>query len=199
MLMPFGRSDAGLGSLSDYRASVIQRMRTLSRAQYGVSTIICWRSHASSAGGDRGARQGEFCAAQALQPTYDPYGHIGHPPAQQWYCRRRASFPRLVEKLGTLMLARDHCGRSEQEIKCYLGAQATVRLREPAANVRSGAHSRFRSDIAPGPKSAGHLPQLETRQAVNRDGFSRINRRPISSDVLVLLHSEFDRLNPWSK
>jgi hypothetical protein len=34
------------------------------------------------------------------------------------------------------MLAQRHCGGSEQEIKCYLGPQATVSTREPAANVR---------------------------------------------------------------
>jgi hypothetical protein len=61
--MPFRRSDAGLERLSVYRASVVQRMRTLSRAHV-VSTIICWRSHSSSVGGDFGAKQGEFFAEQ---------------------------------------------------------------------------------------------------------------------------------------
>ena len=40
MVMPCGRSDAGLESFSDYRASAVQRMRTFSRAQHVVSTII---------------------------------------------------------------------------------------------------------------------------------------------------------------
>ena len=43
-LMPFGQSYAGLESLSVYRASVVQRMRTLSPAQYVGSMIICWCS-----------------------------------------------------------------------------------------------------------------------------------------------------------
>ena len=38
----FGRSDAGLDSLSVDRASVVQRMRAFSRAQHVVSTVICW-------------------------------------------------------------------------------------------------------------------------------------------------------------
>src|SRR6202022_1049715 len=114
LVMCFGRSDAGLECLSVYRGCVVQRMRAFSRAQHVVSTIICWCSH-SSVGGDFGARQGEFFAEQrrddivpnrygdaigglyrvgALQPAHEPY-----PPTQQWYCRRRASFPRLMESL----------------------------------------------------------------------------------------------------
>jgi hypothetical protein len=40
LVMPLGRSDAGLDSLSDYRASVVQRTRAFWRAQHTVSTII---------------------------------------------------------------------------------------------------------------------------------------------------------------
>jgi len=40
--MPCGRSYAGLESLSVYRASAVQRMRTRQRAQYVGSMIICW-------------------------------------------------------------------------------------------------------------------------------------------------------------
>jgi len=79
--MPFRRSAAGLECLSVYRASVVQRMRTFARAQHVVSTIICWCFHAE----------------QALQPAHEPYRHTGTLPAPQWYCRRRASFPRLIE------------------------------------------------------------------------------------------------------
>jgi len=42
--MPFGQSYAGLESLSAYRASVFQRMRTPHRAQYVGSMMICWCS-----------------------------------------------------------------------------------------------------------------------------------------------------------
>jgi hypothetical protein len=97
--MPFGRSDAGLDSFSDYRASVVQRMRKFSRAQHVVSTIICWCFHSSGVGGDFDVKQGGFFAEQALQPAHEPYRHTGTLPAPQWYCRRRASFPRLIESL----------------------------------------------------------------------------------------------------
>jgi hypothetical protein len=50
---------------------------------------------------DFGVKQGESFAGQALQPAHEPYRHIGIPPAQQWCCRRRAGFPRLMESLGT--------------------------------------------------------------------------------------------------
>ena len=68
MVMAFGRSDAGLECLSDYRASVVQRMRAFSRAQHVVSTIICWCSHSSDVGGDFGVN-----AEQLLQPAHEPY------------------------------------------------------------------------------------------------------------------------------
>ena len=71
--MPLGRSDAGLECLSDCRASVVQRLRTFSRAQHVVSTIICWCSHSSDVGGDFGVKQGEFFAEQLLQPAHEPY------------------------------------------------------------------------------------------------------------------------------
>jgi hypothetical protein len=59
-------------------------MRTLSRAQHVVSTLICRCSHSSDVGGDFGVKQGELFAGQALQPAHEPYRHIGIPPAQQW-------------------------------------------------------------------------------------------------------------------
>jgi hypothetical protein len=63
-LMHFGQSYAGLEFLSDYRASVVQRMRTFSRAQHVVSAIICRCSHSSGVDDDFGAKQGEFFAGQ---------------------------------------------------------------------------------------------------------------------------------------
>ena len=71
--MPFGRSDAGLEWLSDFRASVVQGMRTLWRAHDVVSTIACWRSHPSDGDGEFGVKQGEFFAEQLLQPAHEPY------------------------------------------------------------------------------------------------------------------------------
>jgi hypothetical protein len=67
--MPFGRSDAGLECLSD----VVQGLRTFWRAQYVVSTIVCWCSHPSDGDGDFGVKQGEFFAEQLLQPAHEPY------------------------------------------------------------------------------------------------------------------------------
>src|SRR5664279_3214542 len=94
---------------------MVQRLRTGSRAQHVVSTIIFGVVTILAPGGDFGAKPGEFFARQrrddivatsygdaigglyrvaALQPVHDSY-----PPAQQSYCRRRASFPRLVRSL----------------------------------------------------------------------------------------------------
>jgi hypothetical protein len=77
LVMALGRSDAGLERLSDYRASVVDRVRTFSRAQHVVSTIICWCFRASRVSGEFGARQDDCFAEQALQPGHDPYRHIG--------------------------------------------------------------------------------------------------------------------------
>ena len=52
---------------------IVQRMRTFSRAQHVVSTIICWCCHSSHVGGDFGVKQGEFFAEQLLQPAHEPY------------------------------------------------------------------------------------------------------------------------------
>src|SRR6202166_4134173 len=99
LVMPLRRSDAGLDSLSDYRASVVQRTRAFSRAQHVVSTIICWCFRASRVSGEFGARQGEFFAEQALRPRHDPYRHIGTLPRSSGVAVGRASFPRLMEGL----------------------------------------------------------------------------------------------------
>src|SRR5258708_7504825 len=52
-------------------------MRTLSRAQDVVSTIVCWRSRRASAGADFGAKWGEVFTEHALQPAHEPYRHTG--------------------------------------------------------------------------------------------------------------------------
>jgi len=63
-LMPFGQSCAGLESLSVYRASVVQRMRTF------VACAIRWLDdhllvfHLPRRGGEFAAKPGEFFAEQ---------------------------------------------------------------------------------------------------------------------------------------
>jgi hypothetical protein len=116
LVMPFGRSDAGLDSLSDYRASVVQRMRAFSRAQDVVSAVICWCSQASGVDGNFGVSQGGFFAEQALQPAREPYRHIGTLPRSSGVPSPCGFSPSYGE-LGTGMLARRHCRRSLQEIK----------------------------------------------------------------------------------
>src|SRR6266436_9342188 len=95
VVMPLGRSDAGLECLSDYRASVVQRMRTFSRAQHVVSAIICWCFRASRVSGEFRARQGEFFAEQALQPGHDPYRHTGTLPRSTGVAVAERVFPVL--------------------------------------------------------------------------------------------------------
>src|SRR6202043_4112007 len=95
LVMPLRRSDAGLQYRSDYRASVVQRMRTFSRAQHVVSTIICWCCRASRVSGEFGARQGEFFAEQALQPGHDPYRHTGTLPRSTGVAVAERVFPVL--------------------------------------------------------------------------------------------------------
>src|SRR5258708_15693680 len=95
VVMPLGRSDAGLECLSDYRASAVQRMGTFPRAQHVVSTIICWCFRASRVSGEFGARQGEFFAEQALQPGLFPYRHIGTLPRSTGVAVAERVFPVL--------------------------------------------------------------------------------------------------------
>jgi hypothetical protein len=95
-------------------------MRAFSRAQRLVSTIICSFFLSSSGGGCFDVRQAEFFAEQPLRPAHERYSHTDTLPAQLWYCRRRASFSRLIyRKRGTGMLARPHCRRSQKKIKCF--------------------------------------------------------------------------------
>jgi hypothetical protein len=61
------------GCLSDCRASAVQRLRTFSRAQHVVSTIICWCSQSSDVDSDFGVKQGEFFAERLLQAAHEPY------------------------------------------------------------------------------------------------------------------------------
>jgi hypothetical protein len=72
LVMPLGRSDAGLECPSDYRASMVQRMHRFLRAQHVVSTIIYW---SCGVGDDFDLRQGEFFAEQALRPAHERQSH----------------------------------------------------------------------------------------------------------------------------
>lgn len=74
-------------------------MRTFSRTQHVVSTIICRGCHPSDVGSDFGVKQGELFAGQLLQAAHEPY-RIPVPSRAAVVCRRRASFPRLMESLG---------------------------------------------------------------------------------------------------
>jgi hypothetical protein len=80
LVMLFGRSGASLDSLSDYRASWVQRISAFLRAQHVVSTLIYWYSQTSGGGGNFGMKQGGFFAEQTLQPAHEPYRHIGPLP-----------------------------------------------------------------------------------------------------------------------
>src|SRR4051794_16676119 len=65
-LMPFGQSYAGLESLSAYRASVVQHMRTRQRAQDVGSMIILLVFHSQRRGGEFGRKTGRIlCRAAA--------------------------------------------------------------------------------------------------------------------------------------
>jgi hypothetical protein len=70
-------------------------MRTLSRAQHVVSTIICWCCHHSSVGDDFGVKQGELFAEQALQPAHEPYSHTGTLPRSSGVAVAERVFPVL--------------------------------------------------------------------------------------------------------
>jgi hypothetical protein len=95
LVILFGRSDAGSDSLSDYRASVVQRIRAFSRAQHVVSTVSWWCSQTSSVDGNFGVKQGGFFAKRALQPAHEPYRHIGTLPRSSGVAVAERVFPVL--------------------------------------------------------------------------------------------------------
>jgi len=69
-------------------------MRTFSPAQDVVSTIMCCCCHASSVGGDLSAKQSELFAEQASAAS--AWAIPASSLAPHSYCRRWASFPRLI-------------------------------------------------------------------------------------------------------
>jgi hypothetical protein len=80
-------------------------MRTVSRAQHVVSTIICRYSRACRVAGDFAVKQGELFAGQALQPAHEPTRHIGTLPTSSGVAVAVRVFPSYGE-LDTGMLAR---------------------------------------------------------------------------------------------
>jgi len=63
LVMLFGRSDAGLDSLSDYRASVVQRIeRSRCATRRPDDHLLVF--HLQRRGGEFAAKQGEFFAEQ---------------------------------------------------------------------------------------------------------------------------------------
>src|SRR6266849_4765478 len=108
--MPLGRSDAGLESVSAYRASVVQRMRTFSRVQRVVSTIICWCDIVPNR---YGGAIGGLYRVGAPQPAHEPYRHTGPLPCSKWLPSPSEFSPSYIIKLGTGMLTRRHCRRSQ--------------------------------------------------------------------------------------
>ena len=93
--MPFGRSDAGLEPFQSiappwFNACARSRVcNTLPRQSFiGVtsfSIVVAMPSAVCIVSAHR---------SQRMNPTV-----IQVPPTQQWYCRRRAGFPRLIESL----------------------------------------------------------------------------------------------------
>jgi hypothetical protein len=115
-------------------------MRTLSRVQRVVSTIIYWRSHASSISGgfdanglnsSPGSRTttslpivtampSAFCIVSARRsPRMNRAAHTG-PLPRSMVLPSPSEFSPSYIKLGTGMLTPHHCRRSQQEIKCQL-------------------------------------------------------------------------------
>jgi hypothetical protein len=84
-----------LDSLSDYRVSVVQRVRAFSRPQHVVSTIIYGCSRSCGVGGDFDVRQGEFFAEQALRPAHQRQSHTDTLPRSGAVAVAERVFPAL--------------------------------------------------------------------------------------------------------
>jgi hypothetical protein len=68
-------------------------MRSFSRAQHVVSTVIYRFFLSSSAGGDFNVRQVEFFAEQALRPAYERYSHTDTLPRSSGVAVAARVFP----------------------------------------------------------------------------------------------------------
>jgi hypothetical protein len=183
-MMPFGRSDAGLISPSVYRASAVQRMRTLSRVQRVVSTIIYWRSHASSISGGFGANSvnsspgsrtttsfpivtampSAVCIVSARRsPRMNHATHTG-PLPRSMVLPSSSEFSPSYIKLGAGMLTPHHFRRSQQEIKCQLWQAGRCLTRERADATACTEPVTSDASIQGGPRnSVGDLARIRRR------------------------------------
>ena len=111
-------------------------MRTFSRAQDVVSTIMCWCCHASSVGGDLSAKQGEFFAEQASAASHTgilPRAAVVLPSLSEF----SPSYKNLVPEYWRDVIV---AGRSRKSSASF-GTPAIVSFRELAA-VYLAMHER---------------------------------------------------------
>ena len=153
--MPFGQSYAGLESLSVYRASVVQRMRTRQRAQYVGSMIICWCSTcsavvASSPRNRANSLQSNGAItslpvvtaipraawiASALLPAHEPYRHNG-PSRAATVLPWPSGFSPSYMKFGTGSWRDVIVARRTRKSSASFDAPAMVSLRELAGHQK---------------------------------------------------------------
>jgi hypothetical protein len=149
--MPFGQSYAGLESLSVYRASVVQRMRTRQRAQYVGSMIICWcptcsavvasspRNRANSLQSNGAITSLPVATAipraawiaSALLPAHEPYRHNG-PSRAATILPWPSGFSPSYMKFGTGSWRNVIVARRTRKSSASSDAPAMVSLRELA-------------------------------------------------------------------
>ena len=152
-LTPFGQSYAGLESLSVYRASVVQRMRT--RAQYVGSMIICWcctcsavvasspRNRANSLQSNGAitslpvvtAIPRAAWIASALLPAHEPYRHNG-PSRAATVLPWPSGFSPSYMKFGTGSWRDVIVARRTRKSSASFDAPAMVSLRELAGHQK---------------------------------------------------------------
>src|SRR6266508_2292822 len=159
-LMPFGQSYAGFESLSVYRASVVQRMRSRQRAQYVGPMIICWYSTCSAvvASSPRNRAislqsNGAITSlpvataipraariASALLPAHEPYRHNGPSRAATGLPWRSGFSPSYME-LGTGSWRDVIVARRTRKSSASFDAPAMAALRELAGHHKCAARS----------------------------------------------------------
>src|SRR6266404_1943170 len=166
-LMPFGQSYAGLESLSVYRASVVQRMRTRQRAQYVGSMIICWCSTCSAVVATSPRNRANSLQsngaitslpvvtaipraawiASALLPAHEPYRHNG-PSRAATVLPWPSGFSPSYMKFGTGSWRDVIVARRSRKSSASFEAAAMVSLRELAG------HQKYqKAEVAAGPKA----------------------------------------------
>jgi hypothetical protein len=156
--MPFGQSFAGLESLSVYRASVVQRLRT--RAQYVGSMIICWCSTCSTVVANSPRNRANSLQnngaitslpvvtaippaawiASALLPAHEPYRHNG-PSRAATVLPWPSGFSPSYMKLGSGSWRDVIVARRTRKSSASFDAPAMVSLRELAGHQKCAARS----------------------------------------------------------